>query len=163
MHNSWFVALEGAGLSLDTIAADSAPAPQSTNFLIITAEVSWPTNQLSSGPPEVSSEDIPSVSICPEVSSGKQSFSSSVSTNFSEHSISPKVEVSSTITADVGSVFVVSSELQHFLDPIPAVAGKRLQNLDSISCSSSLSLAKPRGSFPRWSLKYLVCAKSALG
>ena len=112
MHNSWFVALEGAGFSLDTIAADSAPAPQSTNFLIITAEVSWPTNQLSSGPPEVSSEDIPSVSICPEVSSGKQSFSSSVSTNFSEHSISPEVEVSSTITADVGSVFVVSSELQ---------------------------------------------------
>ena len=66
VYNSWFVALEGAGFSVETIAADSAPAPQSTNFLISPAEVSSPTNQSSSGPLEVSSADIPSALISPD-------------------------------------------------------------------------------------------------
>ena len=37
------------------------------------------------------------------------------------------------------------------------------QYLVSNSCSCSFSLAKPRGSLPRWSLEYLVSAKSTLG
>ena len=47
--------------------------------------------------------------------------------------------------------------------PPPCCWKEGFQYLVSNSCSCSFSLAKPRGSLPRWSLEYLVSAKSTLG